>query len=346
MKIACYNNKGDKYFIMIKILCENCETIFLSPKTNDIVCPWCENNLFLTSDLFPGHFVGHVLNKKVNLASGNVNHIHETSLKQTESYATNPKLINNLYQETHNKKFLNPLIKIKEIFDELPSIKLKQGSIQFLVGIVFFIFGLTLIGYNFYWIIGNTPYNYANADQEIFNSINTYLELDLPMLELSGPIRSDAGINFKNNEDFRSTNKRALLGEGEMVMLPSKGEVSSGYGYRRSPFNDRKEFHTGIDLPRPYGSKIKAAVSGKVIFSGTQNGYGKVVILEHANGYQTIYGHNSKNLVNKGDYVKQNDIIAQVGDTGRTTGPHLHFELRKNNKYLDPEKYIKFKKFL
>lgn len=121
-----------------------------------------------------------------------------------------------------------------------------------------------------------------------------------------------------------------------------EGRTTSGFGTRRNPFNSRKmEFHKGIDIGVPIGTKIHASRSGRVVFSGYEDGYGKLVILEHEFGYRTYYGHLSRGLVKEGDLVGPGQVIALSGNTGRSTGPHLHFEIRKNGQSMNPFTYIK-----
>lgn len=124
-------------------------------------------------------------------------------------------------------------------------------------------------------------------------------------------------------------------------VAPVKGRISSGFGYRTHPIYQRVMFHAGLDLVAPYGSKIRAAASGKVIFSGWEGGYGQLVIIKHPNGYTTKYGHNKRNLVRTGQYVKQYQGIALLGNTGTSTGPHVHFEICKNGKPVNPTRYIR-----
>lgn len=123
-------------------------------------------------------------------------------------------------------------------------------------------------------------------------------------------------------------------------ILPLSGKVTSHFGLRKDPFNDKVCFHAGIDLAMATGSEIRAAYPGKVIFSGRKDGYGNLVVLQHDNNYTTCYAHNSKNLVNEGDVVEAGQTIALVGDTGRTTGPHLHFEVRESGIPIDPTKVV------
>lgn len=114
--------------------------------------------------------------------------------------------------------------------------------------------------------------------------------------------------------------------------------VSSGFGERIHPIFGEKRFHAGIDIPMPEGTPVRAAAEGTVIFAGEQRGYGKVVIVEHADGYTTRYAHNSRLLVEEGEQVGENAQLAESGSTGWTTGPHLHFEVRKDGEAVDPTK--------
>jgi len=122
---------------------------------------------------------------------------------------------------------------------------------------------------------------------------------------------------------------------------PVRGRITSPYGQRI--LNGRKEFHTGIDIGSPTGTKIVAAESGKVSYAGYMRGYGNIVIISHNGGYSTVYAHNSVNLVKKGQSVKRGSIIAKVGRTGNATGPHLHFEIRLSGKPRNPLPYLQNK---
>ena len=105
---------------------------------------------------------------------------------------------------------------------------------------------------------------------------------------------------------------------------------------------DQMQFHKGLDVAVAYGSPVKGAASGKVIFAGTKGGYGKCVIIEHGNGLATLYGHLSEILVETNDRVKANQIIAKSGNSGRSTGPHLHYEVHKNNQPINPRLFLNF----
>ncbi|MCL1820134.1 MAG: peptidoglycan DD-metalloendopeptidase family protein [Oscillospiraceae bacterium] len=120
---------------------------------------------------------------------------------------------------------------------------------------------------------------------------------------------------------------------------PFYGKVSSNYGMRK--LFGRTSMHTGVDFAGKIGSPIVASSDGTVKFVGTKTGYGLCIIIKHADGIETLYGHNSSNLVKVGDKVKQGDLIARVGNTGRSTGPHVHFEIIVNGKTVNPFNYLK-----
>jgi murein DD-endopeptidase MepM/ murein hydrolase activator NlpD len=121
---------------------------------------------------------------------------------------------------------------------------------------------------------------------------------------------------------------------------PSDGVVSSLYGMRKDPFSGHKKFHSGIDIAAPAGTPVKAAAPGKVSFSGPVPGYGNLVEIDHGGGLVTRYGHNSANLVAVGDRIEAGQAIALIGSTGRATGAHVHFEVRRAGKPSDPESLL------
>ncbi|MBA7533158.1 Cell division suppressor protein YneA [subsurface metagenome] len=120
---------------------------------------------------------------------------------------------------------------------------------------------------------------------------------------------------------------------------PVRGRITSPYGMR--VISGRKDFHAGIDIGGPAGTNIVAAERGRVSYAGYMRGFGNVIILSHNGGYSTVYGHNSVNLVKKGQYVNRGSIIGKVGRTGNATGSHLHFEIRLSGKPVNPLSYLK-----
>lgn len=134
------------------------------------------------------------------------------------------------------------------------------------------------------------------------------------------------------------TQPKPQLPDGCLFLWPVRGTISSDYGYRF--IFGETNFHRGIDIPAPLGTAINAAADGTVLFAGERGTYGNLVIVSHANGFVTYYAHCSKFLVQAGDQVTQGQPIAAVGSTGRSTGPHCHFEVRYQNTPIDPLLYL------
>lgn len=129
---------------------------------------------------------------------------------------------------------------------------------------------------------------------------------------------------------------------GGSLLWPSDSTrtVTSAYGMRYHPIQQRNKMHTGIDIGAAYGTNVLAAEAGKVIMAGWNGGYGKCVVIDHGNGLSTLYGHNSVLLVSTGQTVTRGQVIAQVGSTGNSTGPHIHFEVLVNGQTRDPMAYV------
>lgn len=128
---------------------------------------------------------------------------------------------------------------------------------------------------------------------------------------------------------------------------PVKGTMASPFGPRNDPFSGQWAFHYGIDIAAGNGTPIFALQEGRVLFSGKEGGYGNCIVIDHnypempeVPRVQTKYGHNSQNIVQKGDYVHRGQVIAYVGSTGRSTGPHLHFEVIYNGTNINPIDYL------
>jgi len=120
---------------------------------------------------------------------------------------------------------------------------------------------------------------------------------------------------------------------------PVHGYITSGYGYRLTVFG--YEYHQGLDIAARTGTPIVATADGTVVFAGWNNGYGNTVVVEHGHGFTTVYGHCSKMAVSLGDRVKRGEVIAFIGDTGRSTGPHIHYEVRINGRRVNPVYYLR-----
>ena len=130
---------------------------------------------------------------------------------------------------------------------------------------------------------------------------------------------------------------------GGKMEWPAPGyyRITSEFGYRIHPILKVKKLHTGMDIGVPTGGDIVAAAAGTVIYSGSLGGYGNTVMLDHGGGIVTLYAHNSRLVVSEGQVVARGDVVAKAGSTGMSTGPHLHFEVRKNGAYQDPLTWLK-----
>lgn len=139
----------------------------------------------------------------------------------------------------------------------------------------------------------------------------------------------------------KTNSRTSIIIRGTGVMAyPSDASTSSPFGWRMHPILGYRRFHAGLDFAASYGSKIRAADSGTVIFAGWYGGYGRAVIIDHGNGITTLYGHTSELYVTEGQAVERGQAIAAVGSTGFSTGPHLHFEVRRNGTPVDPANYL------
>ena len=151
-----------------------------------------------------------------------------------------------------------------------------------------------------------------------------------------------ATVNVENaakeiKEDSENKDALAIVNNIKLSVLPVTGRITSRYGERSSL---RRSTHTGLDIACTTGTDIKVVSNGTVTFSGKKGSYGNLIIVDHGNGVETWYGHCSKLYANVGDTVEAGSIIAAVGSTGNSTGPHLHFEIRINGKCVNPQNYV------
>ncbi|NUO71621.1 MAG: M23 family metallopeptidase [Frateuria sp.] len=123
--------------------------------------------------------------------------------------------------------------------------------------------------------------------------------------------------------------------------MPASGYISSYFGVRPDPFDGHGARHTGLDIAVPFGSSVHAVAEGMVTYAGERSGYGKVVEIDHGNGYMTRYAHNSKLLVRPGQRVHVGEVLSLAGSTGRSTGPHVHFEVWYKGRVVNPLAYVK-----
>ncbi len=143
---------------------------------------------------------------------------------------------------------------------------------------------------------------------------------------------------------FTYVESRLLEGRLQALMVPSiapvQGVVGSGFGFRFDPFNGRRALHTGLDYPAPLGTPIVAAAGGVVVSTDPHPEYGQLLVIDHGNGLSTRYAHASRILVAPGDIVRREQLVAEVGNTGRSTGPHLHFEVLVDGVPQNPSRFL------
>lgn len=154
-------------------------------------------------------------------------------------------------------------------------------------------------------------------------------------------VRQQIDLRRQSQEEIQGilNDQRSLLG-AKPSGYPVKGWLTSLFGMRKSPFTGQRKMHEGIDIAARTGTPVYATADGIVTRAETAAGYGKLVVIDHGYGFHTYYGHNSKLFVKPGQRVKRGDKIAAVGNTGSSTGSHVHYEVRRNGVPLNPRKYL------
>ena len=179
---------------------------------------------------------------------------------------------------------------------------------------------------------------YEQIAQMTNNELAADLTLKVDMLGKEIYIQAksyDEVVSMAKQQEIRMENIPAI----QPVLNKDLTRVASGYGMRIDPVYHVRKFHQGMDFTAPTGTEIFATGNAKVVFSGWKQGYGNTVILDHGFGYQSLYAHLFKSLVREGQRVRRSDVIALVGNTGKSTGPHLHYEVRLHGKPVDPRNY-------
>lgn len=199
--------------------------------------------------------------------------------------------------------------------------------------------------------LGQRLVRVAKLDSKEFNFKNE------PSYGGPSEVESVAGVNFVNviaNLDKQLSSREEQLDVLEEVIMNrqlrrdskprgrpiTKGWTSSYYGKRTDPFSGKLAMHKGMDFAGKEGSEIIAVAGGVVTWAGDRYGYGVLVEINHGNGYTTRYGHNADLMVEVGDSVKKGQAISSMGSTGRSTGPHVHFEVLKNDRQINPSKFV------
>jgi murein DD-endopeptidase MepM/ murein hydrolase activator NlpD len=146
---------------------------------------------------------------------------------------------------------------------------------------------------------------------------------ELPARPATAPPSADGHVEIRANPEH-------------VPIMPVSGQISSGFGWRQDPIDGHASFHCGVDFAAPAGTPITAVEEGQVVFSGKSPQYGNVIVIEHPNKMQTLYAHLAERDVEEGDQVNRKQLIGKVGSTGRSTGPHLHFEVLEQHHNVNP----------
>jgi murein DD-endopeptidase MepM/ murein hydrolase activator NlpD len=190
----------------------------------------------------------------------------------------------------------------------------------------------------------------SGLDQETFGGVGGPSSFENPLLSLDSQNLFEHFSSMETKSiSLEGTliqlqdlyNTRSILLAATPAIMPVTGYPSGRFGYRIDPFNGKRDFHPGIDISAPRGNKVIATADGVVTTAGRKFSYGKLVTLEHKFGISTRYGHLDRYSVEKGQKVKRGDIIGYVGSTGRSTGPHLHYEVRLNDRPLNPFRFFR-----
>jgi murein DD-endopeptidase MepM/ murein hydrolase activator NlpD len=168
------------------------------------------------------------------------------------------------------------------------------------------------------------------------NSLQRDVYTSLTDMELSRAIAKSGGLGLGKMVEKALDSAVPRPDKSIMLSAPTKGAVSSQFGVRVDPLRGQEQLHKGVDIAAPTGSPIRAAAAGKVVYSAWAEGYGNLIAIDHGNGFITRYAHNAANLVSVGQQVRAGQTVALVGSTGRSTAPHLHFEVLRRGEVLDP----------
>jgi murein DD-endopeptidase MepM/ murein hydrolase activator NlpD len=180
--------------------------------------------------------------------------------------------------------------------------------------------------------VGGSKVNYTTADLMMPGDIKTGVELLKDRtLEVESQMRLLEQV----------AQKQSMIKRATPTIWPVQGRITSHYGTRRDPFNGDREMHLGLDIAGIYGTPVVAPADGVIIYAQRKSAYGNLVIVNHGDGVTTRHGHLSRFAVRVGQKVQKGEVIAFVGNTGRTTAPHLHYEVRLNDRPVNPRNYLR-----
>lgn len=220
---------------------------------------------------------------------------------------------------------------IDNMIGEMESFVMMEKSLRILANLEPLPEDVRKLGVGGYTVTDERVNRFDAGTKKIVNNLDNRLFQVQNIIRFEKENLDDISINM--NEHYN------LLKHKPSIM-PTNGWITSKFGERKDPFSKKKEFHPGLDIANDYNTPIYSPADGIVIFNGVLSGYGNVLKIDHGYGYVTVYAHLKKTLVKKGSKVQRHQLIAQMGSTGKSTGPHLHYEVRLFNKKTDPMKFI------
>jgi murein DD-endopeptidase MepM/ murein hydrolase activator NlpD len=253
-----------------------------------------------------------------------------------------------------------PHSKSKPLNFKIPFVGIVSTLLLSLIGVVY-IFSIAIDTYEYYRMKKNLNY-YSEQFSELKNTISALKRAEAQFTRLFSHESKEAVLMNIDSSDSGSIDMENLKQEIKSAVenigeirdylriqhdiyvatpqgFPVDGAISSHFGSRENPIRGGQDFHSGLDISSGTGNPVRATAEGIVSFSGWNGGSGNLVVLEHGHGFSTFYAHNQMNAVKVGQKVKRGDIIAYVGSTGSSTGPHVHYEIWKEGKPVDPAQY-------
>lgn len=249
-------------------------------------------------------------NKELNHTIAKQSHEIRTQRNQIQSFAANIEVL---------KKQVDSLAKFEDKVRLIADIKQTSDSSG-------------LIG------IGGIPKDELDPDIPLEQKHNNLIREMHQQVTQTNQAAKKQALDFENL--IRGLEQKRNLLAATPSIKPADGWITSRFGYRESPFTGRREFHAGLDISNRSGTKVIATANGRVSFAAAKMYIGKLVVIDHGHGRVTKYGHLKKIMVKPGQQVKRGDVIALLGNTGRSTGPHVHYEVRINGTPVNPLKYI------
>ena len=186
--------------------------------------------------------------------------------------------------------------------------------------------------------IGGIPENDLDQDIPLDAKHNNLIREMHEQVNQTTQVAKQQVLNFEDL--IKQLEKKKNFLASTPSIRPVQGWLTSGFGYRESPFTGKRDFHSGLDISNQVGTKVIATANGTVSYAAQKMYFGNLVVIDHGYGKITKYGHLQKILVTSGQRVKRGDVIALLGNTGQSTGPHVHYEVRINNVPTNPLKYI------